>query len=67
MFWSWLIRNRFLYDTFVWIGATVEKLFPKRASMIKRLPYPFNGWTKSRDMVLFASHTFKKRWNKRNL
>jgi len=62
--WSWLIRSRFLYDLGVWIGAIGQKLLPKRAGMLTRLPYPFHGWTKSRDMVPLSLNNFRKRWNK---
>ena len=63
IFWSWLIRYRLLYNIGIWLAAMGQRLLPKKGGMVHKLPFPFNGWTKSRDIVPIARNTFQKRWN----
>jgi L-lactate dehydrogenase complex protein LldF len=60
--WSWMIRDRRVYDFFAWLAAAGQKIFPQRAGMIRKLPPPLHGWTTSRDMKPLASRGFKQRW-----
>ncbi len=62
--WSWIVRYRPLYDFFTRLGALGQKLLPRNAGMIRNLPYPFNGWTKFRDIKPIAAESFKKRWKR---
>ena len=65
-FWSLLVRHRRLYDAALWAGKHLQKVFPQKAGMIRRLPPPFNGWTNSRDMKPLAGESFKDRWKRLN-
>ncbi len=56
--WSWLIGNRRLYDLFLRLLRVLQKFLPKKNGMICWLPFPFNGWTMSRDMKPIAERSF---------
>jgi len=62
--WSWMIRNRKVYDLFLKMTAFGQKFLPQKDGMIRRLPPPMHGWTKSRDMKPIAAESFMKRWKK---
>jgi L-lactate dehydrogenase complex protein LldF len=62
--WSWIIRNRGLYDLAVKLAATGQKLLTQKDAMIHRLPPPMHGWTKARDMKPLATDSFISRWKK---
>jgi L-lactate dehydrogenase complex protein LldF len=65
-FWSLLMSHRCLYDAALWAGRHLQKVFPQKAGMIRRLPPPFNGWTNNRDMKQLARESFKNRWKRLN-
>ena len=48
--WSLAIRNRRLYDGLRKAGALGQRLLTKEDGMIHRLPYPFDAWTRDRDL-----------------
>jgi L-lactate dehydrogenase complex protein LldF len=63
--WSWLIRNRKLYELGLRLAAAGQKLLPQQRGMLRRLPPPVQGWTQSRDLHPLAEETFMERWRKR--
>ncbi|MGD8368443.1 MAG: LutB/LldF family L-lactate oxidation iron-sulfur protein [Desulfobacterales bacterium] len=60
--WSVLAGNRRLYDLAQAVAIAVQGLFPRRGGMIRRLPPPFDGWTRHRDLRPLASESFHRRW-----
>jgi L-lactate dehydrogenase complex protein LldF len=56
--WSWLIGSRRLYDLSLRLIGILQKFLPKKDGMIRWLPFPFNGWTMSRDMKPIAEKSF---------
>ena len=62
--WSWMIRNRGLYDVAVKLAATGQKLFTQKDGMIRRLPPPMHGWTKGRDIKPLATESFVQSWRR---
>ena len=62
--WSWMIRNRGLYDIVVKLAATGQKLFSQKDGMVHRLPPPMHGWTKGRDIRPLAKESFIQNWRR---
>ena len=62
--WSWMIRNRSLYDLAVKLAAMGQKFLTQKDGMIRRLPPPIHGWTKARDIKPLAAQSFISRWKK---
>jgi len=62
--WSWMIRNRGIYDFFLRTASIGQKFLPDKNGMLRYLPPPFNGWTKERDIPPVADESFIKRWKK---
>jgi L-lactate dehydrogenase complex protein LldF len=62
--WSRVIQHRKLYDLFLRLAGLGERFLPQKNGMIRRLPPPLNGWTRSRDMQPLADETFIQRWKK---
>ncbi|MFZ7111655.1 MAG: LutB/LldF family L-lactate oxidation iron-sulfur protein [Desulfatiglandales bacterium] len=62
--WSWIIRRRILYDFILKLSMVFEKFLPGQGGWIHRLPYPFGGWTASRDIRPVTSKSFRSRWKK---
>ncbi|OQX03303.1 MAG: [Fe-S]-binding protein, partial [Desulfobacteraceae bacterium IS3] len=60
--WSWLIRDRVIYEMFLHAAAIGQKFLPKHNEMISRMPPPLSGWTQSRDIRPLAKETFLQRW-----
>jgi L-lactate dehydrogenase complex protein LldF len=60
--WSWMIRSRTVYSFFLRMAAFGQKFFPTSNGMIRRLPPPLHGWTRSRDIKPLASKSFIRRW-----
>jgi len=60
--WSWLIRDRVIYEMFLHAAAIGQKFLPKHNEMISRMPPPLHGWTQSRDIRPLAKETFMQRW-----
>jgi L-lactate dehydrogenase complex protein LldF len=65
--WSWLIRNRRLYELFLKSAVAGQKLLPRKHGWIRRLPPPVKGWTQSRDLHPLAERTFMERWRKKKV
>lgn len=62
--WSWLISNRKIYDAGLKAAKVGESLVPELDGMLTRLPPPFSGWTKYRNMPPLAQETFSQRWKR---
>ncbi|MGD2185017.1 MAG: LutB/LldF family L-lactate oxidation iron-sulfur protein [Desulfobacterales bacterium] len=62
--WSWMIRNRGLYDVALKLAAAGQKLFTQKGGMIRYLPPPMRAWTKGRDLRPLAAESFIRRWKK---
>ena len=62
--WSWMIRNRTVYDFFLRVASVGQKLLPHNNHMILKLPPPMSAWTKDRDIPPVAGESFIKRWKK---
>ena len=62
--WSWMIRNRSVYDFFMRLASFGQKILPEKNGMIRRLPPPMSGWTQSRDIPPVANESFIRRWKK---
>jgi L-lactate dehydrogenase complex protein LldF len=62
--WSWIIRNRPVYDFFLRLASVGQKILPHHHNMIHKLPPPMSGWTKDRDVAPVAAESFIKQWKK---
>ena len=62
--WSWMIRNRSVYDFFLRMASIGQNILPDNNGMIRRLPPPMNGWTRDRDIRPVADESFIRRWKK---
>ncbi len=64
--WSYLIRNRYLYDIFLKGAYIGQHVLPGTHSMISRLPLAGKGWTQGRDLKRLASRSFIQRYSNEN-
>jgi L-lactate dehydrogenase complex protein LldF len=64
LMWSWIIRNRGVYDFLRRMAVAGQKLLPQNNGMIRRLPPPLSGWTQARDIQPIANRSFMDRWKK---
>jgi L-lactate dehydrogenase complex protein LldF len=64
--WSYLIRNRNLYDIFLKGAYIGQHALPGTHSMISRLPLAGKGWTQGRDLKRLASRSFIQRYSNEN-
>ena len=64
--WSHLIRSRRAYAAALRLAALGQRVLPRSNGMIRRLPPPFDGWTRNRDLHPMARETFAERWRKRH-
>jgi L-lactate dehydrogenase complex protein LldF len=62
--WSWMIRNRAIYDRILRLAALGQKFIPQQNGMLRRLPQPLSGWTQARDLKPLAKESFIQRWKK---
>ena len=62
--WSRIMQSRGTYDLAVGAAHLFQKFLPSNKGMLRSLPPPFNGWTKSRDMQPLAGETFSQWWQK---
>jgi L-lactate dehydrogenase complex protein LldF len=62
--WSWIIGNRQAYELFLRAASLGQKFFPRKNGMLRRLPPPFSGWTRGRDIKPLAGESFISRWKK---
>ncbi|MCP4545599.1 MAG: iron-sulfur cluster-binding protein [bacterium] len=62
--WSRLVGNRPLYDAFLRAAAAGQRLLPRQAGMITRLPGSMHGWTKSRNIRPVAGQSFNRQWRR---
>ncbi len=62
--WSWLVRDRRIYDLFLRLSLVGQKLFPQKEGMIHRLPFSLKGWTSGRDLKPIADESFTRQWKR---
>lgn len=62
--WSKLVANRRLYDLALAAAGAAQRLLPRQGDMIRRLPPPFDGWTRCRDMRPLAPESFRRKRRK---
>jgi len=62
--WSVMIRNRELYDTALRGASLGQKLMPEADGMLRWLPPPVSGWTRSRDLPKVAPESFNRKWRR---
>jgi L-lactate dehydrogenase complex protein LldF len=62
--WSWMIRNRSVYERILRLAAWGQKLLPHENGMLRRLPPPVSGWTQTRNLRPLAGESFIQRWKK---
>ena len=60
--WSYLIRDRRLYDLFLKTAYVGQKFLPENNKMISRLPLAGKGWTQSRDLKPLPGRSFIDRY-----
>lgn len=60
--WQLVNSNRTLYNLFFYFARIAQKFLPSQNSMIKNLPYPFNGWSRKRNIQPLAKKTFMEQW-----
>jgi len=65
--WSAAIRNRRIYTGLMRTARMAQRPFTGVDGMIHHLPFPFDGWTRSRDLKPLTSKFFTERWNKSRL
>lgn len=62
--WQLVNSNRKLYNLFFGLARVAQKILPTQNKMINKLPYPFNGWSKSRNLQPLAKNSFIDQWKK---
>ena len=62
--WSAAIRNPRLYEGLQRTAGIAQRALTGTDGMIHRLPYPLDGWTRSRDLKPLAAKSFLARWKK---
>ena len=62
--WAKVISHRRLYDLALFAARTVQRLLPRHRGMIRRLPHPLGGWTRSRDLRSPADESFHSLWKR---
>jgi len=62
--WSWMIGNRRRYEISLRLAGIGQKLLPRSAGMLTRLPPPFDGWTHGRDLKPLAKESFGRYWQR---
>ncbi len=64
--WSYLIRNRSLYEIFLKGAYIGQQFLPGSNSMIRRLPFSGSGWIRSRDLKRLAARSFIQRYRNKS-
>jgi L-lactate dehydrogenase complex protein LldF len=64
--WSWLVQDRQRYERFLKFASRTQRLLPRRNHQITRLPPPFSGWTKGRDLRPLAKAGFLAQQRKKH-
>jgi L-lactate dehydrogenase complex protein LldF len=62
MAWSRLVASRPFYDLALKLEGLGQTALPRRAGRLTRLPPPFDGWTRSRDLKPLARQSFMQWW-----
>jgi L-lactate dehydrogenase complex protein LldF len=62
--WSWMIRNRAMYERMLRLAALGQRFLPQTDGMLRRLPPPMSGWTRERNLRPLARESFIQRWKK---
>jgi L-lactate dehydrogenase complex protein LldF len=61
--WSAAIYNRRVYAGLMRTASMAQRPITGAGGMIHHLPFPFDGWTRSRDLKPLTSKSFMERWN----
>ncbi len=56
--WALAVKNKKIYDFFLRMTGFLQTFFTGHDGTIHRLPFPFSGWTKSRNMRPISSKRF---------
>lgn len=59
--WAFAMRHATVYETLFRLLAVMQRLVLKEGK-IKRLPFAFGGWTRSRDFPPIAKKSFRSMW-----
>ena len=65
--WSFVIRNRTIYDIALRIGTTMQKFLPFHNGLISKLPFRFKGWSRHRDLAPLAEKSFLTMWKEKKI
>jgi L-lactate dehydrogenase complex protein LldF len=60
--WAWIMSRRPALDLLLRLGRAGQRLLPKPAGWIRRLPGPLSGWTRGRDFPPLAKESFTESW-----
>lgn len=63
--WQLVNSNRTLYNLFFGVARVAQKLLPRQNGMTSKLPYPFNGWSRKRNIQPLAKKSFMQQWESR--
>lgn len=63
--WALLNRHRSVYEWSLKFARLAQKVLPRKRGMVTRLPAPFDGWSKGRDLKPLAGKTFMQSWKER--
>lgn len=63
--WQQVIRHRKVYNAMLKAAALLQRALPTQDGMIRRLPFPFSGWTRTRNLQPLAGKTFMQRWQEK--
>ena len=63
--WALAVKNKKVYDLFVGMSGFVQKFFTGNDGIIHKLPFHFDGWTKSRNMKPISSERFTSNHKKK--
>jgi L-lactate dehydrogenase complex protein LldF len=65
--WSAAVRNRRAYAGLMRTAKMLQRPITGGDGMIHHLPFPFDGWTRCRDLKPLTSTSFMERWNNSQL
>jgi len=65
--WSAAIYKRRIYAGLMRTVSMAQRPITGVDGMIRHLPYPFDGWTRSRDLKPLTSTSFMESWNKSSI
>ncbi|GAB6905821.1 putative oxidoreductase subunit with NAD(P)-binding domain and ferridoxin-like domain [Desulfosarcina cetonica] len=60
--WAWMTRHPAAYRLAMRLGAAAQSLLPRHNGLIRRLPGPVGGWTRTRDLRPINKTPFRQRF-----